>query len=151
KADRPGADNVQRELELALDLRMGRASRHAAAHHGALRSGAAAAVAVDDQRWRPPVLLTAAATDAGVDELLVELERHWTWLGESGTLSRRRRERLAQRTRDVVDRAMRRWVWQESRADDLIAARLDDVAAGGISPYQLAAEVVATLKEGARV
>jgi putative protein kinase ArgK-like GTPase of G3E family len=69
----------------------------------------------------------------------------------TGELERRRRRRLAARTREVVDRAMRRWVWQETRADQLIRERLDDVAAGRLSPYELASDIVAGFKEGARV
>ena len=33
----------------------------------------------------------------------------------------------------------------------MIEARLDDVAAGLVSPYEVAAEVVESLKQGARV
>ncbi|MEO7353778.1 MAG: methylmalonyl Co-A mutase-associated GTPase MeaB [Gemmatimonadales bacterium] len=154
KADRPGADKVRREVELALDLRMGKALRNMPAHHGALKSKAAAAP-VDghpsDDGWRAPVLLGVAAKGEGVEELIAALDRHWDWMESSGALEQRRRERLAERTREVVDRATRRWVWQESHAEDTIAARLDDVTAGQLSPYELAAEIVATLKEGARV
>jgi hypothetical protein len=42
-------------------------------------------------------------------------------------------------------------VWEEARADEQIAARIDKVAAGRMSPYDLAAEIVQALKEGARV
>ena len=76
---------------------------------------------------------------------------HWQWLSESGELAVRRRDRLAQRTREVVDRAARRWVWHESHAEAAIATRLDEIGAGVVSPYELAAEIVATLREGERV
>ncbi len=152
KADRPGADKLRRELETALDLRLGRAFRNVPAHHGALRSGPPAPKAAPEpERWRPPVLATVAISGDGIDALMDALERQWQWMSACGELVRRRRKRLAQRTREVVDRAMTRWVWEETRADDTIAARLDDVAAGAISPYDLATEIVATLKEGARV
>jgi len=151
KSDRPGAENVRRELELSLDLRLGRASRHVPAHHGALRSAVREEPDAPQTGWRPPVLVAAAVNGEGIEPLADALERHWSWLVASGTLEQRRRNRLAQRTRDVVDRAMRRWVWQESRADEMISARLNDVAAGRLSPYELATEVVTTLKEGVRV
>ncbi|MES2305926.1 MAG: methylmalonyl Co-A mutase-associated GTPase MeaB [Gemmatimonadota bacterium] len=154
KADRPGADKVRREVELALDLRLGKAHRNVPAHHGAMKSRPAP-TATDghpaDDGWRAPVLLGVAAKGEGVAELVAALDQHWEWMQGSGVLEQRRRERLAERTREVVDRATRRWVWQESHAEDAIAARLDDVTAGQLSPYELAAEIVATLKEGARV
>jgi LAO/AO transport system kinase len=150
KGDRPGADKLRRELELALDLRMGRASRNIPAHHGALKGPISASV-VEDARWRPTVRISTAVAGDGIAEIVAGLDEHWLWLEESGTLEQRRRTRVAQRTRDVVERAMRRWVWHESHADELIAARLDDLAAGRVSPYELAGDIVAGLKEGARV
>ena len=153
KADRPGADKLRRELEMSLDLRAGKMSRHPA-HHGALRSGPApkaATVSSDPSVWRPPVLVTTASKGEGIDAVADALEQHWLWLTDTGALDGRRRTRLAQRTREVVERAMRRWLWQESHADEMIAARLDDVSAGKTSPYEVAAEIVAALKEDARV
>jgi LAO/AO transport system kinase len=153
KADRPGAEKLRRELEMSLDLRAGKMSRHPA-HHGALRSGPApkaAAVSSDPSVWRPPVLVTTASKSEGIDGVVGALEQHWSWLTDTGALDGRRRTRLAQRTREVVERAMRRWLWQESHADEMIAARLDDVSAGKTSPYEVAAEIVAALKEDARV
>jgi len=49
KADRPGADKLRRELEMSLDLRAGKMSRHPA-HHGALRSGPAQPAAAASPR-----------------------------------------------------------------------------------------------------
>lgn len=154
KADRPGADKLRRELEMSLDLRSGRMSRRTPAHHGALRAGPASrtsATPTDPTAWRPPVLLATASKSEGIDGVVDALEQHWTWLTGTGALDSRRRTRLAQRTREVVERAMRRWLWHESHADDLIAARLDDVSTGKTSPYDVAAEIVAALKEDARV
>lgn len=151
KSDRPGAPKLQREVELALDLRMGKAMRNIPAHHGAIRSGKPAPLPAEESGWRPPVLLTVASQGEGVPELVAGLEQHWQWLSDSGALQSRRRQRLAERTREVVDRATRRWVWQESHAEEAIAARLDHIGAGEVSPYELAAEIVAALREGVRV
>jgi hypothetical protein len=48
----------------------------------------------------------------------------------------------------VVDRATRRWVWEETGADRRIAGRMDEIVAGRLSPYEVAAEVVEGLKQG---
>jgi LAO/AO transport system kinase len=96
------------------------------------------------------VLLTVAAKGEGIPELVAALDRHHAWLVESGTLEERRRRRMADRTREVVDRAARRWLWEETRADQRIAERLDEIAAGRVSPYEVAAEVVDGLKQGER-
>jgi LAO/AO transport system kinase len=87
----------------------------------------------------------------GVTELVTALDRHHEWLTSSSELHQRRRRRLMERTREVVDRATRRWVWEETRAEQLIAERLDEVAEGRLSPYELAADVLEELKQGERI
>jgi hypothetical protein len=47
-----------------------------------------------------------------------------------------------------VNRAIRQWVWDETGAEDLLARRLDDVAAGTRSPYDVAAEVLDKVRNG---
>jgi putative protein kinase ArgK-like GTPase of G3E family len=79
------------------------------------------------------------------------LNNHHEWLASSGELEQRRRRRLMERTREVVDRSTRRWVWEETRAEQLIAERLDEVAGGRLSPYELAAEVLEELKQSERI
>lgn len=150
KADRPGAPKLQREIELALDLRSGKALRNLPAHHGALRAAREAARA-EEKGWRPPVLQSVAARDEGIDAIIEALDRHWQAIGEDGTLARRRKDRLAERTRAVIDRAVHRWLWSEGPASFHLSARLDAASGGRINPYEVAAEVVAAIKEGARV
>ncbi|NOT09610.1 MAG: hypothetical protein HOP28_15570 [Gemmatimonadales bacterium] len=101
--------------------------------------------------WNHPVLLTTALAGGGIAELADALERHHEWMAAGGELLERRRRRLAARTKEVVERAMRRWIWEETRAEELIRGRLEEVATGALSPYELANEIVSGLKEGARV
>jgi LAO/AO transport system kinase len=152
KADRAGAEKLRQELEVTLGIRRGNAYRHVPAHHGPVGSPAGApAGGPTASGWEPPVLLTSATKGEGVADLVAALDRQHTWLTDTGELDRRRRARLAARTREVVDRATRRWVWEETRADRLVRERLDDVAAGRLSPYEVAAEILEGLREGERV
>ena len=96
-------------------------------------------------------MLTVAAKGEGIDELLAALERHHEWLARSGTLEERRRRRMLERTREVVDRAARRWMWSETQAEQVIGERLDEVMEGRLSPYDVATEVLDGLKQGARL
>jgi LAO/AO transport system kinase len=98
-----------------------------------------------------PVLTTIATTGNGVDQLVGALERHHAWLELTGELVARRRRRLVERTREVVDRATQQWVWQQTAAQSMITGRLDEVAAGKVSPYEVAAEVLDALKQGTRI
>ncbi|HEV8358157.1 MAG TPA: methylmalonyl Co-A mutase-associated GTPase MeaB [Gemmatimonadales bacterium] len=181
KADRPGAEQLAREIEITLGIRRGNAFRGMRGHHGAARPQDAGTQGREDGKlegrkdgttegrkdgkpegptdgkpeamaagWEPPVLLTVASKGEGVEALIEALDRHYAWMTVGGELEARRKRRLAARTREVVDRAMQRWTWQESRAEAVLRERLDDVAAGRMSPYQLAGEIVSGLKQGAR-
>jgi LAO/AO transport system kinase len=97
------------------------------------------------------VLLTSAAKGEGIPDLVAALDRHHEWLASSGELELRRRRRLMERTREVVDRATRKWVWEETRAEQLIKERLDEVAGGQVSPYELALDVLEELKQGEKI
>jgi LAO/AO transport system kinase len=154
KADRPGAEKIRQEIEVTLGIRRGNALRNVPAHHGALafrRVRAGDAPVGADGQWTPPVVLTVAAKGDGIDELLRGLDAHQAWMLASGGLEARRRARLLERTREVVDRATRRWIWQEAQAERWIQERLDDIVAGRVSPYAVAADVVESLKQGERV
>jgi len=161
KADRPGADRMRHEIEVTLGIRKGNALRNIRAHHGgaaASRRGGGAsggpgpnAQATESSDWQQPVLATVAAKGEGIEELVAALDRHAEHLSASGELIHRRRQRLFERTREVIDRATKQWIWQETGAEQLIRDRLDDVLAGRISPYELAADVLDSLKQGSRL
>ncbi len=154
KSDRPGADKLRQEIEVTLGIRRGNAFRHVPAHHGlrgaSLPAARRAAASAEDSAWRHPVVLTVAIKGEGLADLVSVLDRHHEWLTRSGGLTERRRRRLLERTREVVDRAVRRWTWEETRAEQLIADRLDEVVEGRLSPYDVATEVLEGLKQGAR-
>ena len=172
KADRPGADRLLQELEVALGARSGNAYRHVPAHHGVdLRGqgpGARSQTGARNQgrgargqepgtgaaeapptAWEPPVIATIASRGDGVAELIGALDRHVKTLAASGELEAQRGRRLVQRTREVVDRAMRRWMWSPEGPSAALDAALSDVAEGRRSPYEAAERVVQTLRGGA--
>jgi LAO/AO transport system kinase len=150
KADRPGADRLRHEIEVTLGIRAGNAYRNMPAHHGRQTDGQADRRAVSADSKQPPVLATVAARGEGIDTLLTAIEAHHAEQLASGALAARRRRRLEERTREVVERSARRWVWQETRADSIIRARLDQLATGELSPYAVASEILEELKEGSR-
>ncbi|HEV8612181.1 MAG TPA: methylmalonyl Co-A mutase-associated GTPase MeaB, partial [Gemmatimonadales bacterium] len=113
KADRPGAANLAREIEVTQGIRQGNAFRGMKKAVG----GVAGSGGTVSPSWTPPVILMVATTGAGVESLVEALERHHAWLEQGGELAARRRKRFAARTREVVDRAMHRWVWGETRAE----------------------------------
>jgi GTPase len=113
KADRPGADETRRDLEnmLDMDTKMG--------------------------EWRPPIVMTTAATGAGAGDLWAEIRRHKQYLQESGDLQRRRDRRLLDELRRVLVAKIERDVKQmESGAIYDEAKR--KVLAGEQDPYEAA-------------
>ena len=149
KADRPGADRLAQELELMLHMRLGEGMPAAAGHHGvSLRTVREAArerseaAAEERGAWAIPVLKTTAHEGAGVAELAEALERHARYLRESGELAVRRRRRLAERVRGVVDRELRRAVWERGEGERMLDAALPALEAGEESPYSVAARIV---------
>jgi GTPase len=151
KADRPGADKLRQEIEITLGIRLGNAFRHVRAHHGGRAPTATPPSRPSPEAWAQPVLATVAAKGEGTAEVVDALERHRAWLEQSGLLRERRRRRLAERTREVVDRALGHWVWAETRAGQAIHERLDDVESGRVSPYEVAAAILDGIKQGARI
>ncbi len=147
KSDRPGADKLVREIEISLGIRRGNAFRHVPAHHGARGAQRTAAEPASDT-WKQPVIQTVAARDEGTSALLEGLERHYEWLTSSGTLQERRRRRMMERSREVFERALKRWIWYQTDAESRLTARLEEEMAGRISPYEVAAEVLEGFKQG---
>jgi LAO/AO transport system kinase len=159
KADRPGADRMAREVSLMLHLRAGQALRNVPAHHGvglaraAPRARPAAATESPSPDARRagsreiPVLQTVASTGQGIAELARELDAHRAWLEESGERRRRLRERLAERVRDEVERALRQRVWDGGPGEPILAESMGPLEAGTTTPYEVAARVVAALLE----
>jgi LAO/AO transport system kinase len=165
KADRPGAEKLQREIEVSQGIRRGNAFRHVSPHHAPRppadgRVGGSSGEpsrerhppirpSAEPPAWEPPVLVTVASRGEGIAQLVEALDRHRAYLEASGTLQRRRRDRLAERTRTAVNRALLQWVWDESAAEAMLAAALDDISAGMRSPYDVAAAIVDHAKTGA--
>lgn len=151
KADRQGADRLVQEVEVMLGIRRGNAYRHVGAHHGGPRGAKDSGTnAPDPDTWTAPVLTTAAVKNQGIDALVDVFERHWAYLERSGRIEALRRERLADHTRDVVNRALSTLVWERLDGERRLAASLDDIVQGRMSPYKLASDIVAELQEDDR-
>ncbi|HSJ07695.1 MAG TPA: methylmalonyl Co-A mutase-associated GTPase MeaB [Longimicrobiales bacterium] len=92
--------------------------------------------------WEIPVLKTTAETGEGVAELVAALDDHRAWLDRSGELSTRRRQRLAERVREEVARALLTTAWVERGGAEALDRALPDLEAGTTTPYDVAARIV---------
>jgi LAO/AO transport system kinase len=119
KSDRPGAQEVVRDLR-----------------------GMLAMAARGEDEWRPPIVTASAAEGDGIDDLVSQLERHWSWLAGSGERDRRRLVRAREEISAIAISEMRRRLGGlpgQSRLDELAA----QVAGGKLDPYSAADELAA--------
>ncbi|UCC74835.1 MAG: methylmalonyl Co-A mutase-associated GTPase MeaB [Gemmatimonadota bacterium] len=157
KADRPEAARAAGELKTILRLRRGQVFDRVPAHHGVdltelakrraakpQATGDAGQPAEDEgpARWEIPVLLTVGHDGDGVPELVETLDAHYAWLKQTGELAKRRRERLLERVRAVVDRGLRTRVWRDGDGEALLDAARADLESGRRTPYDVAAEIL---------
>ncbi|MBP8925270.1 MAG: methylmalonyl Co-A mutase-associated GTPase MeaB [Pseudomonadales bacterium] len=125
KADRDGAHETLRQLELALHLRE--------------QAGAATA-------WKPPLLAAVAARDEGGAAILDALEAHAAHLRASGAFEAQRAERgYAVFLKLLRDAAMRKLLDAALERDDA-ALLLDDLKHCRIDPHRAADLLVARLR-----
>lgn len=104
KADRDGAERLNSELEMMLDL-----NQH-------------------DVEWRPPVKCAVARQKQGVSELLDTIEEHAAWLKKSGEFAVRRTKRVRDELLSMLDDQIGRFVLKrltESGRLDNIVSRLE--------------------------
>jgi len=130
KADRPGAKDVRRDLDLMLDL----------SH-----------VSGQDQRtgMRPEIIMTTALSGEGAPEMWDAIERHRTAITANGQLEARRVNR------DIDEVRNRLMADLESRVDLMLAGQslagvaevLDAVAARSFSPTAAATQLAARIKD----
>jgi LAO/AO transport system kinase len=114
KADRPGADQVRRDLRNMLAL----ADR-----------------AEDD--WRPPILKTVAQTGVGLEEVGEAIDSHRAWMEASGELDRRRVRRARDEIEAIAVTALRKR-WGDVHARTELDSLAEQVAAGASDPYAAA-------------
>jgi LAO/AO transport system kinase len=111
KADRDGAGEAARDLELML--KMG-----------------------ESADWRPPVVKTSAATGDGVADLWEAIESHRKHLESTGALDRNRRVRLVAEVQTLAAQETKELVHAELDRDEDLGRRL---AEREVDPYRAAA------------
>ena len=145
KADRPGADRLQNDIELMLGLRSGATLKNVPAHHGVdlkhvnpTRVAREAAARDAAEQWTPPVLRSVGVTGEGMPEFVAALDRHFTYLERSGTLHARRRARLRERVVDAVEYRVRRRLWNDAPTMEWLDSQLPALERGETTPLAVA-------------
>ena len=122
KADRPGARETRRDLELMLDLG-------------------------GSEDWRPPILETVASTGEGTSKVWTAVLEHRAHLIAAGALTTMRRRRLTRELHDVLRARVTRQIDELSggtRFDEVVSA----MERGELDPYEAADRLVAEALRG---
>ena len=116
KADRDGADQVERELEAMKSLAMVR-------------------------DWDPPVLRTIAQVGQGVPTLLDQVRKHGLWLRAHGGLARKARERARLRFESLLAEAAVRQA-RAHAGPERVEAAIQGIADRTLDPYSAVGEIL---------
>jgi len=123
KADRPGADQMVRNLQADLAMR-------------------------PQSEWTVPVICTVASRGEGLDELAAAVQSHHEHQQRTGALAARRQARAAAEITAIL--RDRLWQRAQERVGDQVAGWAARVSAGAETPYTAArALLAATLEETA--
>jgi LAO/AO transport system kinase len=117
KADLPGADKLQTEVDQMLDL-----VKH-------------------DAAWRPPVVRTVSTSNKGMAELWQETIRHHAYLLDSGEWQRRRSQHLRDEVLEIAHYQIYQHMLRAIEEGDFAKA-LQNVANRREDPYSVADEIV---------
>lgn len=145
KSDRPGAKRTVAALEMMLQTPG--ASRHAlhhALHHGELMAfddHSSDLGDLDEQRWNPQVLQSVAVSGGGIEELHDEIERHATWLTDSGERAQRERRRFGNTIERLVQVELLRRVQEREDPENLLAL-VDAVQRRETDPHTVARTIL---------
>jgi LAO/AO transport system kinase len=142
KADRPGADNTVRALQLMLELE-GEGPR-LVRHHGQLmriESPAADDPPGQAKGWQVQVLKTVASNNEGIAELCNRIEAHRAWLEESGELTVRERLRVAHTLENILRAEVNRRILTALPANGLLD-HVETVRLRQEDPYSVAQQLL---------
>jgi LAO/AO transport system kinase len=112
KCDRDGADRAYLEIHTVLSYR-------------------------PDDGWKPPVVKTTAHYSEGIDELMLEIEKHHRYLVDEGELKNHQIRRRKDKIKKTIEERILEGFWNESRI-----AKLEELAMKEISVGEAGKEIM---------
>lgn len=123
KADRLGADELLSEINVRVEQDF----------------------QIKKSAWQAPVLKTIAVENQGTESLVEAIERHRSFLRESGKLRKNRREKTRQETLALLKDEISRNVLEKVLGNGRFDALIDDIVAHKKDPYTSVQEIVRTI------
>ena len=118
KADRDGAERLQRDLQMMLHV------RHAS------------------DGWCPPVLVTQAHQDIGIVELYEAIAAHRLKLSETGQLAARRQQNRRRELLDLLQQQLMATLTAQFEDGEAHSGLLEQVEEGAVDPYTAAQQML---------
>ncbi|RMG96085.1 MAG: hypothetical protein D6708_02695 [Candidatus Dadabacteria bacterium] len=116
KADRPGADEVVKQLSIMLEMR----------------------TAHDENAWKPPVLKTVAVKNEGIAEVVDAFFAHREHQEKTGKLAERKAKRQMHFFRELVKELAAERIFGAVEGTDEYARMLSELRARRLDPYSAA-------------
>ncbi|MBI4429500.1 MAG: methylmalonyl Co-A mutase-associated GTPase MeaB [Ignavibacteriales bacterium] len=123
KADRPGADQAVMSIKMILGFR---------SH--------------DEKSWIPDVVKTQANEGKGIENVAAAVEKHRAYLSTRGGLDQRRKTRLKNRIREIIDDQLQVDFWNHQRSGDL-DRETEHALSRKLTPYDIAERLISDFKE----
>ena len=95
-----------------------------------------------ERSWKPPIVLTEAVSDEGVDGLWSKIEEHRAFLDEEGLLDERRRKNLAGEVFAVASARAKTHLERAVRDDPELRRLLDEVQQRELDPLTAVREIM---------
>jgi len=118
KSDRPGADQAVASLQTTLMMK----------DH-------------DENSWMPGIIKTVASENKGLNEVLLEIERHKSFMQDKNLFLMKREKQTKNRIKEIVENKIREELWSES-GEKSLNSTLEKVILGNLSPYNIAEEII---------
>ena len=114
KADKEGVDRLVSELKMLLTL-------------------------APERSWKPPILKTVASAGEGIDEVIAAIDRHRTFLQESGEIREQEIDRARGRVLRIAESLLIARFREQVAHDAAVADVLERVRERRLDPYAAAA------------
>ncbi len=121
KADREGADKMERDLRMVLE--MGRKR---------------------EDGWEPPIFKTEAILGKGIFELVYGIYRHKQILEQKNLLERKLRERVRKTFLEILESEVMTHLVEKIEREGKWDKIIEDIMSRRIDPYSLAEEIMAS-------
>lgn len=114
KSDREQADHIRRDVEAMLELKTR-----------------------ENSAWLPKVIKAIAMQKIGIDEIVNEIEKHKTYISQTGELERRRKERIRHELLKLAEEKVRQQ-WDEKELKAKIETHVLEIHSNQKSIYAVA-------------